>query len=231
MVNNCNEFLIEVIESIQLIIQTLCVVVAVLLIPLLTLIILTSGNYELTIIIGLLISIAFMILSLAFYYNIGKKTKKCVQKYNEFNSQEPHHAIIIAHRNSSSNKKIRIYMDGMDILIKRFRNHKTPIIYKVYEISSKNEAIKIICNPNTTHLWIFGHGARNKLRFDSGNLYYYQVRNTEKKVFIGQYHCNSLFGNSLADYNNPIFQDVTRWPRMTPFIRFSVYDKLKELGI
>ena len=224
-------FFVEFIECVQLTVQVIGIFLVILAIPFFSLLILTSGNYHLSFLIGLGISVASAILSLAFYTNIGEKTKKCIQEYKDYNSQEPHHAIIIAHKNSASIEKIRLYMDGMDILIKRFRCNKTPTNYKIYEITSKNEAIQIICNPQTTHLWIFGHGARNKLRFDSGNLYYQEVRNARRKIFIGQYHCNSLFGRSLADYNNPIYQDVTHWPRMTPFIRFSIVAKLDELDI
>ncbi|MBP1929167.1 hypothetical protein J2741_001714 [Methanolinea mesophila] len=158
-------------------------------------------------------------------------TIKLVQKYPEYNNQNFHHAIIIAYRKpfNDENRKIRSNMDGIDILINRFRNNPLPLNYKIYEVDSRENAQKVICDPKTTHLWIFGHGQRNKLRLSDGDLCYYEVKDAKKKIFIGQYHCNSILGKSLADYNNPDNSDVTRWNRITPLIRFSVGKKLDEL--
>lgn len=157
-----------------------------------------------------------------------------IKEAPEYHSEDPHHAIIIAHKNppeKDGTYSILDYMDGIDILIKKFRDSNNPVNYKVYEVSSKNELIPVINNPKITHLWIFGHGMSNRLALHENGLCYYDVRNAPKKVFIGQFHCNSWYGKSLADYNMPDYSDVTRWPRFPPFIQIALKKDLRMLKI
>jgi hypothetical protein len=166
--------------------------------------------------------------------NTSKRTQDLIEKYPQSNFQIPHHAIIISHKKPPNEKGFFDevdYSDGIDILIDKFRSHQPQINYQVYDVRSREEVKPIIYNTNATHLWIFGHGARHKLRLLWGDLNYYDVRDAPKKEFIGQYHCNSLFWKSLVDYNKPTNSDVTWWFRWGPFIRFSVRKKLKDLGI
>jgi hypothetical protein len=165
---------------------------------------------------------------------IHKKTINLIEKFPEKGSENPHHAIIIAHKKDlvSGEYNDGDYLSGVDILIEKFQNYSERYVnYKIYEVNTKKQVISIILDEKTTHLWIFGHGQRNKLRLKGESLCYFEVRNSPKKIFIGQYHCNSVFGTSLADYNKPNAQDVTHWLRMDPFIRFSVSKKLKELEL
>lgn len=164
-------------------------------------------------------------------YFLSKRTISLIKKFPENGSDKPHHAIIIAHKEKPKNGEFDPidYSSGEDFLISEFQSSLKHVNYKVYEVNTREQVIPIILNEHVTHLWLFGHGQRNKLRFNSGNLCYFEVKNAPKKVFIGQYHCNSVFGKSLADYNNPLVQDVTRWLRMDPLIRFSVSRKLREL--
>lgn len=158
-------------------------------------------------------------------------TRNLINEYPEFNCSFQHHAIIIAHNAPQKSGKFTFtdYLSGADILIRRFRIEGRRINYKVYEVNKKEQIIPIILNEKTTHLWIFGHGMRNKLALFGGHLCYYEVRHAPKKVFIGQYHCNSFLGKSLGDYNKPTNQDISHFARMDPFIRISVWLKLKEL--
>jgi hypothetical protein len=172
---------------------------------------------------------------------VSEKTKNLIKNYPELNSNRDHHAIIIAHPGDKIIKirnfkllqyeRTESYYSGEDVLIEKFQNPSKKINYKVYEINSKDEFISIISDEKITHLWIFGHGKRNALGLKNGNLCYFDVRNAPRKKFIGQYHCNSLFGKSLGDYNKPCNQDVTRFPRTDLFllIRFSVKRKIREL--
>lgn len=166
--------------------------------------------------------------------NIPIKTKKLINEFPNQNPLSPHHAIIIAHKKPSKqngNYDDMDYSDGIDILINKFRKSQPRINYQIYEVGSREEVVPIIMNNNTTHLWIFGHGKRHKLRLFQGDLNYYDLKTAPKKEFIGQYHCNGLFWKSLADYNNPDKSDVTWWLRNTFSIRISVRKKLIELGI
>ena len=177
----------------------------------------------------------FLILCIFFsiIITIPKKTQNLIQNYREYHCEEPHHAIIIAHKktkNVNGLYPLNDYIDGIDILIERFRIPNTQINYKVYEIESKEELISIIFNKNATHIWLFGHGARNKLSFNEGNFCYYHLKGAPKKMFIGQFHCGSIFGKSFADYNNPLHRYVSDWPGFFPIIRIALSGKLSELG-
>ena len=179
----------------------------------------------------IILIITLLILLICYPLYVSVITRRLIQKFPENNCSNHHHAIIIAHKTNPKWGKFSFmdYLSGADILIKRFRIDGKKINYCVYEVQKKEQVIPIILNENTTHLWIFGHGMRNKLGLNRENLCYYEVRGAPKKTFIGQYHCNSILGKSLADYNDPINQDVTHFARMDPFIRFSVWRKIKEL--
>ena len=164
--------------------------------------------------------------------NNAIKSKELIQKYPERKANHAHHAIILAHYSppdEKGNYKLMDYFDGVDIIIKNFQEKGKNVNYKVYEINSKSDAQKIICDPKTTSLWIFGHGKRNILQFESDNLCYYEVRKAKKMDFIGQFHCNSYLGKSLADYNNPNSSYVTRWPQFSPLIRMAVRDRIETI--
>ena len=180
-----------------------------------------------------------LIVLLGFYYATNKipvLTLELIHKTrpHQSNSDVPHHAIIVAHKtkpNDDGSFNSDDYFDGIDILITKFCKHNPQINFRIYDVSTKEEAIPIFFNENATHLWIFGHGKRHQLALYQEFLNYYDVKNCPKKEFIGQYHCNSLFWRSIVDYNNPIHHDVTWWFRWGPLIRHSVRRKLAELGI
>jgi hypothetical protein len=167
------------------------------------------------------------------------KTKELIKNYPNLGSDQTHHAIIIAHPKPRilkirgyiiwQNKRKESYSSGEDLLIEKFQNPVKKINYAIYEVNSKEQVLPLIQDPKITHLWIFGHGQRDKLDLEMGTLYYSDTQNTAPKKFIGQYHCNSWLGKSLADYNHPKNQDVTRWPRIEPLIRASIKRKLIEL--
>ena len=157
-----------------------------------------------------------------------------IEKYPESGSEGNHHALIIAHEhlpNFDGIYDMSDYQDGIDILVKKFRSCTPPVNYKIYEVSSREEIIPVILDPKTEYLWIFGNGKRNLPRFPKGNLCYYEVRDAPRKKFIGQYHWNSWFGKSLADYNKPECQEVGRWPRFFPVTRCQVRRHLVKLKI
>jgi len=209
--NDCNNKFIDFIHILSLIITVLVILILI--------------SYFLIVVVIL------VVLYLLYTVLILKKTQELIKYNSEFNSHGFHHAIIIAHKINAVNGEYNKsdYLSGIDLLIEKFQKHPNKINYKIYEVDSKEQVIPIINDDRTTHLWIFGHGQRNKLRFQSGNLCYFEVRDAPKKQFIGQYHCNTLIGNSLADYNQPRNQDVSRWLRFEPFIRIAIFKKFKEL--
>ncbi len=208
-------------------------IVVLIFIPYLEMFYLTN-NFLISIIPTLIALVLVAWYLLKFYTECPSQTKDLIKKYGEFHSELPHHAIIIAHKerpNNNGSYSDTDYVDGIDILINNFRTNVPQINYKVYEVGSKAKLKPIIENPNTTHLWIFGHGKRNSVALHDGGLCYYEVKEVGHKTFIGQYHCNSLFGTSLADYNNPDYRDVTRNARLTPYNRLAVRNKLREMGL
>jgi len=220
--SDCQDKRIKIVHNVEL---GLIVLLALILLVILIIIIRNFPDVE-----SFLIVFFFLLLGVYPYY-IHKKTIRLIQNVPEKDTDKPHHAIIIAHKRELKlgNFPFPDYLSGEDILIERFLSPSKEINFKVYDVNTKEQVIPIILNENATHLWIFGHGMRNKLALKGDFLCYFDVRNAPKKVFIGQYHCNSFLGRSLGDYNMPISQDISHFVRMDPFIRISVWRKLKEL--
>ena len=73
--------------------------------------------------------------------------------------------------------------------------------YKVYTPKNASDFKKIINNPKVKSIYIFGHGVKHGIKLNKKEvLYYCEMKNTLKKDFIAQLHCNHSYGNSLADY-------------------------------
>jgi hypothetical protein len=207
-------------------------------IPIVIILVVFGSIFQLLAIDMLLILLLSLILYLFYLF---KKTGNLIQNFPERGSENPHHAIILAHKEDPISEKFNFfeflnylggeYVCGIDILINEFQFSSKEINYKIYEVTTKEQVIPIFMNDRTTHLWIFGHGQRNKLRFKGGDLCYFEIRNAPQKVFIGQYHCNSIYGRSFGDYNKPKNQDITHFLRWGPFIRSSVRKKIKELKL
>jgi len=162
----------------------------------------------------------------------SKRTRELIRKSPVPKKDQEYHAIIIAHRNKTDDKggyQDADYYDGIDILINFFPEQNPPIPFVVDEVTTKGEAISAICNSNAQYLWIFGHGQRNILGLREDVLCYKELPPTLRKKFVGQYHCNSPFGTSLAKQTNAPESDVTIFPRFTPFTRRAVERKVRDL--
>ncbi|KAF5081850.1 hypothetical protein DSECCO2_104590 [anaerobic digester metagenome] len=236
LINRIGSYIIVIIGAI-LICGTFFIVVA----PIIALVTTFFGLIGFTISLVALVCISALVLH--YYSRRAVETKALICSKPELNSNGNHHAIIVAHskglikkthffskHHSESDYPESDYMDGIDILIEHFINSEPPIPYKIYEVITKEEALIPIESSNTSHIWIFGHGQRNLLGFKSGNLCYPTITNAPEKIFVGQYHCNSILGTSLAEITKAELCDVTRCPRVTPFIRMAVRKKLKELA-
>jgi hypothetical protein len=224
--NDCDNILIKGVTIFLLAITIVVVITFVIVI-----IPLFPANFQYIFLFCLVVALILAIGVVCFTRHISKKTINLIKKYPSRLNGKEHHAIIIAHKNEPKLGKFpwNDYLSGEDVLIEKFQNCLKESNYKIYEVYTKDQVIPIILDVNTTHLWIFGHGQSNKLKLMNEDLCYFEVRNAPNKVFIGQYHCNSILGKSLGYYNKPFIQDITRFPRIDPFIRFSVKRKLKEL--
>jgi len=169
----------------------------------------------------------------------GEATKSIILKNSSHQPIVEYHSIILAHTTQSDDKgkfPITDYYDPIDILINYFASNEPPIPFRVREITTRNEAIDAISDSNAQFLWIFGHGQRNFLGLSDGFLCYRDLvdlvndpkKNLQKK-FVGQYHCNSPCGTSLADVVHAQESDVTIFPRYPLFTRWAIYRKLKDL--
>ncbi|MDG6219760.1 MAG: hypothetical protein QCI00_10050 [Candidatus Thermoplasmatota archaeon] len=147
---------------------------------------------------------------LAYYLSLNSifymiKGYNCAKKFPHSDKldQDVYHAIIIVPNLWA--KKI-MYANGIDLLISHFRAEG--IHYKIFEITKPKELKEIVSDNNALYLWIFGHGNRHGISFGSKSFFYYdyidELRNKSiklpKKRFIAQFHCNTGFGKSLADY-------------------------------
>lgn len=143
-----------------------------------------------------------------------------------------HHCIIITHRtkpDKEGNYPISDYYDGIDILINFFKNNSPPIPFEIHEITTKKDIITTICNSFAQFLWVFGHGQKNKIALQDDVLCYKEIKTPLKKQFVGQYHCNSPWGTSLADITHAQESDVTIFPRYPIFTRYAIKKKLRAL--
>lgn len=115
-------------------------------------------------------------------------------------TSDNHHAILVV---NYQGQKTPVFGQGIDILIKSFNNKNIP--YKVYFCDDASTIINIIQNNKAKFLWIFGHGQKDAIRLPDQTLLYYRdidFIGVEKKVFVGQFHCNPCIGNcdkSLAE--------------------------------
>ena len=176
--------------------------------------------------------IAFLSIFIKLFNNCPSYTKGLITKYPSNRSEKEYHAIIIAHRDPkkpNGDYPDSDYLDGIDILINYFLNYPTPIPFEILEVSTIEKTISAICNPKAQYLWIFGHGQRNMLGLQDGSLCYKEIKTPILKRFVGQYHCNSPFGTSLADIAQSEYCDVTIFPRFPIFTRWAIKRKLKEL--
>ncbi|MBN1194476.1 MAG: hypothetical protein JXA08_03895 [Methanomicrobiaceae archaeon] len=179
-----------------------------------------------------LLGIIVILLGVSCWHYKTKIYPKTIEFMNRHSNTQPpkfHHAIIIAH------KKIEIswtdYICGIDILIERFSTNDPPVPFRIYDVASKEDVLNCIFDPDTQYLWIFGHGQRNKLKISGKKLCYADIRDAPKKLFVGQYHCNSPIGTSLADMTNASESDVTKFLRFTPEIRNAVSRQLNRMEI
>jgi hypothetical protein len=180
----------------------------------------------------------YAILAILLWYlvilKISNNTIQLIKTPHTFDITKPHHVIIFAHRDPQKNGQYPTldYIDGADILLKKLLLDNPQKNYIIYDVEEKTTLIPALSNPNAKYIWIFGHGKRTSVSLIQDSLCYYELKTIkERKKFIGQYHCNSLFGKSFADYNQPENSDVTKWPRWAPFNRCSVQKKIEELGL
>jgi len=128
--------------------------------------------------------------------------KKIIDRNKKDELDSPHVGIIIAKKKGFLRDIDKnVYADGIDLLVEFLLRRS--IQFNIYECGTPQSAIKVINNPNTCSLFIFGHGTKCSLYFGrNGLLNYCEVRNAPKKKIIAQLHCNSNeeCGCSLADY-------------------------------
>ncbi len=119
------------------------------------------------------------------------------KRNSEYKANTNHIAIILC--NSYLPERILIYMEKLPRLIKYFKKRKWP--YKVHFGTNKKELKKIIKNPKTKIIYIFGHGQRHGVKLNNKEMAYYcEFEGYPKKKFIAQLHCNHYAGKSLVEY-------------------------------
>jgi hypothetical protein len=142
---------------------------------------------------------------LSYYDNIKYKSlgAEYSRKYHQDKLDSNHHAIIIGLKKRFGFwTDETVYASGIDLLVDYF--NKNNIAFNITVCKNKKEAESVIYNFSAKSLWIFGHGTKTSIGFGKNDiLHYCTVRNAYKKDFIGQFHCNSGEGCSLADYLLP----------------------------
>ena len=123
-----------------------------------------------------------------------------VEKYPEYQSENDHHAIIVA---SYPKQELIHYPSGVDLLIRHFLKNKEP--YKIYRCFNPPRFKEVIEDGKAKNLWIFGHGSRGSIQFGKKDkLCYSEFEGLNlPKVWIAQFHCCHKMEKSLADYLHP----------------------------
>ena len=109
--------------------------------------------------------------------------------------KERHIAIIFI--SDSSKDYFNISYDEISPLIEYCKKNK--INYKLYFCYLADDFIKIIKSKYVYGIHIFGHGRIDSLKFEDGFLHYRELKDTEPKEFVAQWHCNHGDGKSLGE--------------------------------
>lgn len=178
-------------------------------------------------IIGLIMGFIFILLFILFIFILilQIKSKRFSNKNDQYLSHKTHSAIILA--NNCFSLKDRIYLDGVDLLIRYLKLKKEP--YKIYKEVTGNKFKNIVMGKNIKAIYLFGHGQKHGIKFGKDDcVYYCELRNAPKKEFIAQLHCNHNMGFSLADYISKESY-VVDGKRRFYHNRWHFYKKLREL--
>ena len=136
----------------------------------------------------------------------------------EYCSTEKFAAVILIKKYSDD--EIKLFTLGISWLLKYFKNINQP--YKVYLKPNASKFKQIVKDEKADRLYIIGHGKKKCIDFESGqSIKYEELKDSPKKQFIGQYHCNHGGGKSLADYIESEEKDITNFYRLN----FSIYFK------
>lgn len=162
--------------------------------------------------------IAFIVLVIAitFWLFLIFPSKYYAKKYPQWKSTGNHIAIIIVDNYFPSRQILDIHLSGIHFLIQKFYQK---ISYQVYNPVSMKEFKKIVKNPKTKILFIFGHGQIKKLRFARVGkrkfLNYINLKNFPRKEYLAQMHCNGGSGSSLKEliskHGSVIPKDLHFW--------------------
>ena len=109
---------------------------------------------------------------------------------------EESHIALIFISNSSKNYGDICY-DEFSPFIEHY--NKTKVAYHLYFCSFSEDFIKLVQSKNIYGLHIYGHGRIDSVRFEDGILQYRELKHTEPKEFVAQWHCNHGDGVSLGE--------------------------------
>jgi len=71
--------------------------------------------------------------------------------------------------------------------------------YKLYFCYLTDDFLNIVKSKYVYGLHVFGHGTIDSLGFEDGVVQYRELKNTEPKEFVAQWHCNHGSGKSLGE--------------------------------
>jgi hypothetical protein len=146
-----------------------------------------------------------------------------------YHSNNEHDAIIIISYSAFSREYFSV--NGLDLLIPFFVENK--INFKVYCCENSENFVKIVNDPTTKTLWIFGHGYRGGVKFSDKTVSYSSLfenlsEDSKNKNYVYQFHCNAGCEKSLSEYvaNGRGFAN---YKRQTPYaVRGYIKNILQE---
>ena len=181
---------------------------------------------------GLIIIIILPLLMVLIYIKIKKSglTESIRFAENNVNSQitGPHHGIIFMRYQDK--KKQDFTVDCIKLLGEGLQQNGER--FKIYECSEPNDFIQRYIDPNVTHLWIIGHGRKNRLNFDNHKkIFYTDLPKVDPKEFVAQLHCGNGEGDPLPIVNKAKAQFYSKYYRLSHQNRCYILNKMKDYSI
>ncbi len=182
--------------------------------------------------VGLIIIIIVIFLIFPIYLKIIKsgftESIRFAENYVSSPITEPHHGIIFMRYQD----KMKQDFTGDCINLLGVGLQQNGERFKIYECSEPNDFIRRYIDPNVTHLWIIGHGRKNRLNFDNGEkIFYSDLPIVDPKEFIAQLHCSNGEGDPLPIINRAKSQFYSNYKRLSHQNRCYILSKMKNYSI
>jgi hypothetical protein len=133
------------------------------------------------------------------YYFKGRSV--ILHDNSEITNKDHIDIIVVLYKGIYSYKNVAVFCSGVELLVNKLIKNR--INYKLHLCYTRDDVKSIIVQEDNKKIWIFGHGRKYRLEYGDEFLYYEEMKDYPKKIYIKQVHCNPYGGLSLIDYLCP----------------------------